>query len=160
MILHEISLKDKEWRSFAYSLTKDKEKADDLVQEMYLRIYSKCQNKKLTDLYIIRTIKNMFYNSCTKKKTEVYELNEQIKYLDHNDIIDDHNFKILEKAKKLKPIEQELLSMTYDYPLRAIAKQTGVSHVHITKEVTRARKQILGEDLKGYKNKRLRYKKL
>ena len=51
MILHEISLKDKEWRSFAYSLTKDKEKADDLVQEMYLRIYSKCQNKKLTDLY-------------------------------------------------------------------------------------------------------------
>ena len=50
--------------------------------------------------------------------------------------------------------------MTYDYSLREISEQAKVSYGHVFREVTKARKKILGEDLTGYNNKRLKYRNM
>ena len=159
MNLEELSKKDKKWREVAYKICKCKSIADDLVQEMYLRIYRNENILNVTDWYICKTIESIFLNSKKSKKKQIpvddfFSLKDNQKTFDP----DDKEIKILDKVKNLSEIQKDFISMTYDYSLRNISKETGVSYGHVFREVKKARKTILGEDLEGYKNKRLKYR--
>lgn len=159
LILDIVSKQDKRWRQTAFYLTKCKSKADDIIQEMYLRLHRNYNKEEITDYYVVLLINSIFNNSLKDKHRtkNVYlsekPINDNTKYYYEPN---DKDYELIRKAGQLTPIQKELLEMTYDYSLRQIASQSKTSHQFINKEVTKARKQILGEELKGYKNKRLK----
>jgi hypothetical protein len=64
-MLELLCKKDDFWRRVAFNICKDKTLADDLVQEMYIKL-SDC-TKEINDFYVIITIKNIFLNHLKKE---------------------------------------------------------------------------------------------
>ena len=78
MILEKLSKRNDEWIKIALSICKDKTLANDLVQEMYLRIekYVKdperiTTNDKISSLYIYVTIRNLYFKHQNNKKRKI-----------------------------------------------------------------------------------------
>ena len=65
-MLEELSKNHKHWLSIAYQICKDKDYANDLVQDMYLKLYN-C-DKDINEWYIYRVIKNMYLNTLKSNK--------------------------------------------------------------------------------------------
>jgi len=92
MILIELAKKDSQWRKMALQICKSKDLADELVQEMYIKLSNRETN--VTDGYIFVTLRSLFYDS-----------------LKNNDIlIDDFSkFELLE-TEYIEPIDYVKLS--------------------------------------------------
>ena len=153
--LQVVSVKDDLWRRISYKITGCKSKADDLVNDMYLRLHKNYKKKEISDAYVIMTLKSIFLNNQkTKTRTLCVDNYINIHKTSSTYEINDEELNVLEKTKDLSPIQVELLSMTYDYSLREIQEETKVSYGHIFREVKKSRQKILGKNLKGYNNKR------
>jgi len=66
MILIELAKKDAIWRKMALQICKDKDLADELVQEMYVKLSNRETN--VTDGYIFVTLRSIFYDSLKTKE--------------------------------------------------------------------------------------------
>ena len=160
-ILDSLSKKDSYWRDVAYKITKDKSKADELVQEMYLRMY-KYDVKEWNYSYIILVLWNLFKDS---KKAIRYtdEINDDVL----SDVTIGQNFSysneeqvILNRIKKLSKDEIELLSLNYELSLGQIAKQLDVCKTKTFRDLNAIRVKVLRGDFQNkYKNRRLKWKK-
>jgi DNA-directed RNA polymerase specialized sigma24 family protein len=86
-ILLTLSLKNKLWLQMALKITKNKEHAKDLVQDMYLRIaMAKPQPTKLTDGYIFATLNNLCKDSVKKNTTFISKkIKHKVYFVDIND---------------------------------------------------------------------------
>lgn len=64
-MIEELSRHDKEWRLMAFKITKDKDIADEIVQEMYLKsnTFKDCKSS-----YIYTILRNLFYDSLKTKE--------------------------------------------------------------------------------------------
>ena len=92
-ILTKLSKKDNKWRSIALSICKDKNLADDLVNDAYLKVKD---YKEVKDYMMVVVIRNLFYNHIKKQKE--ISLSE-LHYLKAPDRIfepDDYEKKILD----------------------------------------------------------------
>lgn len=157
MILEELSKRNDEWIKIALSICKDKTLANDLVQEMYLRIekYVKdperiTTNDKISSLYIYVTIRNLYFkHQNNKKKKSVFEYkdydsfdeNDDLKYGFSSSIENDAELLEMEKAHKkiMEKILQEVSTWHWydeklfklyfftDKSLRTIASETRIS---------------------------------
>jgi len=74
-MIKELCKKDRFWRIVAYRICKDKSFADDMVQEMYLKLYN-C-TKQINDFYVIITMKNIFIDS-TKKQSLLVPIDKHL----------------------------------------------------------------------------------
>lgn len=146
MNLKEISKKDHLWRRYALKLSGDKFLADDLVQEMYLRVFK--IEKEINDFYIILLIKSIFFDK--KKKKEIVVYLEDYDFLlgvedDSEDKfeVNDEQKKILENYKKLPFHQKQLLKESYSKSLRQIQKQFNINYVFAHREIKKAKKTLL-----------------
>jgi len=157
MDLTEISKKDKYWRVVALNICKDKSLADDLVQEMYLKIYE-IEEKVINDYYIVLTINNIFLDICRKKNievdiSEIYNLSSNDNEYEFND----EDLKIIDKANKLNWLKTKFLELNYDNSIREIANKYNINYGFIYRQLKIAREEILQEDYERlYKNKRFK----
>ena len=73
MILEELSKKDKYWRQVAFNISKDKNISDDLVQEMYLKIYRISLKKylEINDYYVVRILLNTYLDYLKENKKTI-----------------------------------------------------------------------------------------
>lgn len=158
-MLKELSKKDKYWRYIAYKICGCRNKADELVQEMYIRRYENDRGQEWNDYYIICTIKSIYLNSIKTNKLiivdEVYDDSQNNTIFEPND----EESEILKKAYKLSNTKKELLELNYDYSLREIEKIYKINYGYVYKLIKQAREEILGDDIGKYKNKRLKFKK-
>ena len=156
-MLEQLSKKDKYWRSVAYNICKSKSLADDLVQDMYLKLYD-CK-KQINDFYVIITISNLFKDLKRKpQNTDLVEYN--LKSRDSDFKPDDYENYILNEYKKLSWIEREVIIELYDKSIRELANElTGVSYNYIFRKHREAIKKILKEDFDLYQNTRLKHLK-
>lgn len=156
-MLEELSKKDKYWRQIALNICKSKSVADDIVQEMYLKLYN-CQ-KQINDFYVILTIRSLFLDTKRKKQNvELLEYNLQSRDSDFKP--DDYEQHILSEYKKLSWIEREIIIELYDKSFRELADSlTGVSYNYIFRKHKTAIQKILKEDFDLYKNTRLKHLK-
>jgi hypothetical protein len=71
MILIDLSKKDKLWRSIAFNICKDKSLADELTQQMYLKVYETSLKRDIetNDYYIAKILER-----------ELLLLNETLSY--------------------------------------------------------------------------------
>jgi RNA polymerase sigma factor (sigma-70 family) len=153
MSLLELSKKDSYWRSIALKICRNKFMADDIVQEMYLKL---CNNDKdKNDFYVIIVMRNIFLDTIKKDKmltSLASENNIQIKQLsngfndnddkeremhkiDFFDVEDksiNHKFEYSDNEQKfidnLKWYEKELIELTSDYSFREIEKIYNINY--------------------------------
>lgn len=65
-MLEELSKQDTTWREIAYKICGDKSLADDLVNDMYLRMYEQ-QPDKITNGYVYTVIRNLFIDHTRER---------------------------------------------------------------------------------------------
>ena len=133
-MLEELAKKDSLWRKKALQICKDKDLADELVQEMYLKFYTK-NNLNTDEFYIIATLRNLFIN-YTKKPTNA-ELKDIPSYETFE--VDDKEQKILQS---LNWHEIELIEMNYEKSIRKIARELNCCHNFVRREIIRAKKRL------------------
>lgn len=149
MCLLEISKKDKEWRFFAYMLTNDKMLADDLVQEMYLKIIN---YKDVNDFFVKKVIKNLYFDYYKKNKLTPLDFDVE-EYVYKFELSDEEIF-ILDNFNKLDFHKKELLKeIAKNKSLREIARETNINYGFIHREVVKAKEEIKLK-LKNYAKKK------
>ena len=156
-MLEFLSQNDKLWREISFRITNDKDSADELVQNMYLRILDyKCEQTKLTTNFIKVVLYNLFKDSKKKVKDcelNDYNLTEDVK-IETTTKQDYYNRKI----NKLSSDEKELLYLSYDNSLRDVAKILDTTYLTVNRKLGNVRVKILRENYsKEYNNKRKKW---
>ena len=132
-MLEVLSKKDDYWRKIALKICKDKYLADDLVNDMYLKLYN--NEKANSDWYVIIVIRNLFLDSL-KQKREISIDEVTIKETHNHFEIDDNE---LELIKGLKWWERELLELSYDHSLRELGEKLNINYAFIYRTIKRVR---------------------
>lgn len=158
-MLEELSKKDFYWRKIAFNICKDKMLADDLVGDMYLKLFD-CE-KQINDFYVIIVIRNLFLDHIKKSKQNVsIDLFYNVSTDEAKFELNDYELSIIEDCNKLSYLQLGLLNESYDLSIREIAtKYKHIDYGLIYRELDKARRKVLGNDIDLYQNKRLKYKK-
>lgn len=156
-ILNSVSKKDAKWREIAFNITKNKSDADDLVQEMYLRLH-KYKVQKWNYSFIILMLWNLFKDS-KKKKTIRVDLKDSDEFvtITENNSYNDRELYVLSLIDKLPEQEKKLLDLNYDLSLTQIAKNLDLCRTQLYRDMEQIRLKILRHNFsKEYKNRRLK----
>jgi len=143
-MLEALAQKDKLWRQIALGICKDTQLADDMVQEMYLRVYRN-PKETMTDFYITLLLKSLFLNYIRDKKEEMsinnlYYLECKNRQFEPND----EEQMILERFDKLDWRQQELIAESYDRSLREIEViYPMINYGYAYRQIKEAREKIL-----------------
>ena len=124
MILIELAKKDAQWRKMALQICKDKDLADELVQEMYIKVSNKINH--LSDGYIFVTLRSIFYDSLKSKEILIDDLRifESLEEEIIDYIIDEIDYK--ELSKGLTWYERTLFEQSTLIGQRELSRQTGI----------------------------------
>jgi DNA-directed RNA polymerase specialized sigma24 family protein len=128
MILETLAKKDKYWRQVAFNISKDKNIADDLVQEMYLKIYRISLKKELeiNDYYVVRILLNTYLDYLKENKKTISI--ETITDLESRCLI----FEPTDKEKfildNLTFLEKEILTLKQDVSYHEIQRKFNINY--------------------------------
>lgn len=119
-MLEELAKKDQLWRVIALKICKDRQLADDIVQEMYMRFHRN-PKEKLYDSYVVQVLKSVFLNHIKTEKKEasingLYYLECKNKTFEPSD----EELELLNKFDELNWRQKELIAESYDRSLREI----------------------------------------
>jgi len=139
-MLEKLSQKDATWRNIAFKICGCKSKADDLVQDMYMRRLENDRGQDISTRYIYQTLMSIFLNE--KKTNKLILVNDFYNLEQEEDQTTDKRFELLEILKDVSWFEREVLLQTSEKSLRECEKDTGVSYqvFHYTK--TKALKKL------------------
>jgi len=134
-MLEELAKKDKKWREIALKICKGKDLADEIVNRMYLRLYDRNPDKdKLTDYYVIATIRNLFIDHCKERKHVSIESLYYLPDEQTDKTFSDEELEIILIANdKLKWWEKQLLIESYDKSLRQIEKEFNINYQFVNR---------------------------
>ena len=136
-MLEQLAKKDKYWRAVALNISKDRSIADDLVQEMYIKLSD--VTKEINDYYVIITILNLFRAHKNEVKRDRYK---NMPFDDFR-ITQDDTFEIDDEEQlflnSLKWYEKELIEMSYSNSLRDIQKQLNINYQFTNRVLTKAK---------------------
>jgi len=166
-MLDLIAKDDSIWRRNALAICKDKTIADDLVNDMYIRLHRlNPPTEKLTHSYINRTLINMYKLSVRTYKNEITLVDldkESYRISDEQveDVFCDKDISLLERANNLEDQDKKMLIDVYDNPIRKVAESIGVHYTKVNRNLEKARREVLGDDYDTeYNNRRCKYKKI
>lgn len=163
-ILQEICKGHSKWVRIAQKF--DYDNAEDLVQEMYLKIYAK-NPTEVNDVYIYRTIKSIFVDDYKKKKLTAFPLRGG----DIPDIVDEFETdEELELSEiPLTCTELLVLKKLYGYTtenadtlqitvhkgnsLLSISKEVNLSYMVLYRALKTAKKKIYEYRIRRYREK-------
>ena len=120
MIIHELAKKDAQWRKMAFQICKSKDLADELVQNMYVKLSERII--PVSDGYIFVTLRSLFYDSLKNNdiliddfsKFEV-EDEEYCEGIDYDEL-----------SKDLTWYERTMFEQSTLIGQRELARQTGI----------------------------------
>lgn len=158
MILKELSKHDEKWREIALNITKgDKDLADDLTQQMYLKLMN---YEKFNVYFVAVTLKNLYLDTFKSKKLCSLDSLHYLRSNESDFQPNDRQQEVLDKANDLKWYQIELLKESYDNSNRSIGEKYNMNYGFVHREIHKAVKEILGENYtEKYKNSNLKYKK-
>lgn len=134
-MLEQLELKNNKWLKYALYLTKNKDDANDLVQDMYLNL-ADCK-KQINDFFVLTTIRNMFYNNMKRKKYEF--TGYDFSYTSDNANTfepNDYEQSILNHIKaNVSWWEEELLEMKYHHSYRELEEMYNINHVFVYRTI-------------------------
>ena len=125
-MLEELAKKDKYWRKIAFNICKDRFIADDIVQDMYIRL-NDCK-KEINDFYVVITMRNIFLGNLKKDKVLVslgtYDLPDKTTKYEYTD-------KEKELIDSLKWYEKELIELSYDKSFHEIQRELNINYQYV-----------------------------
>jgi hypothetical protein len=120
MIIHELAKKDAQWRKMALQICKCKDLADELVQNMYIKLSER--TIPVSDGYIFVTLRSLFYDSL--KNNDIL-IDDFSKFEIEDDIyIEGIDYK--ELSKDLTWYERTLFEQSTLIGQRELSRQTGI----------------------------------
>ena len=138
-MIEELSKKDALWRKVALNICKDKQLADDLVQEMYLKLYE-CK-KQINDFYVVIVLRNLFLDTIKQKNKRkqvdidsFYDIEANTSTFE----MDDEETKIVNEMYWLA---KGYFELSYDMSLREMAKELNTNYMYIYRTMINANKQ-------------------
>jgi RNA polymerase sigma factor (sigma-70 family) len=139
-MLEELAKKDTYWRKIAFNICKDRYLADDLVNEMYLKLHD-CK-KQINDFFVIIVIRNIFLDLKRKKGTlhlyDFYNLESDVNEFE----VDDIDKIILDAYNELTFSERELILLANEMSLRDIEKEFNINYGFVYRKVKFAKEKI------------------
>ena len=141
-ILLEICNRHSKWVRMAQKF--DYDNAEDLVQEMYLKIYN-LNPTEVNEFYIYRTIKSIFIDDYKKKKILMAPLNGKEAYNIEDDYNEDADFQISEiplTCTELLVVQKLYGYTTENAETLQITIHKGKSLLSISKEVNLPYKRL------------------
>ena len=141
-ILLEICNRHSKWVRMAQKF--DHDNAEDLVQEMYLKIHNLNPNE-VNEVYIYRTIKSIFLDDYKKKKILTAPLNGKEAYNIEDDYNEDADFQISEiplTCTELLVVQKSYGYTTENADTLQITIHKGKSLLSIAKEVNLPYKRL------------------
>ena len=173
MILNKIYKYNQEWIKIAYSILNNKQDAEDLIQDVYIKIHYKIEkgqinpNKilyKKNDInkfYMRRVITTTCIDYLRKKRKKVNLELINIKAHDDLEMKENANdlifYNILEEIKKWEKYDRELFEMYMrtGLSMKKIANIIGVSKSSVFNSLKKSKnriKELFGEDMEDYFN--------
>lgn len=120
MIIHELAKKDAQWRKMALQICKSKDVADELVQNMYIKLSEKTVS--VTDGYIFVTLRSLFYDSLKNNDILIDDFsNFEVEDEEYNEGIDYD-----ELSKDLTWYERTMFEQSTLIGQRELSRQTGI----------------------------------
>ena len=139
MILDELAKKDAQWRKMAFQICKDKDLADELVQEMYLKLAY--NTNLIKDGYIYTVLRNLFYDYTKSNKDILVDFSnieiEDIEYVEPVDYI--------QLMKGLTWYERTMFELSTLVGQRELSRQTGIHIQTIHRISKKVKNQINGK---------------
>lgn len=134
-MIEELSKRDSEWRKIALKICGNKFMADDLVNDMYLKLYN-LDLKKANKAYVSYCIYHLWINKIKKEKINISidDLKEiQIQSQDNTEV----RLRIDNILNELGLLDREILLHTHEKSLRKTSKELSMCHVklHYKKQV-------------------------
>lgn len=155
-MLEKLAENHKKWIAIAYKMCKCKEKANDIVQDMYIKMHE--INKEVDDGYIYFVIRSIFIEEKRKQKEFCYE-SEKIEYIansiEFNTIKQSTLFEELKKEsydiayKKLEKHEKVIIHFSSTMGLREFARNSEIS-ISLIQKTKRKLKFLIWEETKKY----------
>jgi DNA-directed RNA polymerase specialized sigma24 family protein len=148
-MIEQLAQRDSEWREMAFRLTKDKDLADEIVQEMYLKIYSYSQRKdnnimfdenQVNFYFVYVVLKNMYTDDLRKSKKHLktdltIDIAEEIKeYSEGNFDVQKEAMEVWvnrlnEELESIEDYTRQKANLTY---IKFIFQKVFVEHIHIS----------------------------
>ena len=132
-MLELLAQKDNYWRQIAYKICKDKYLADDIVNDMYLKLTD--NEKAKNDFYVVIVIRNLFIDTTKERKYITIDENFT-KEVTTNYEIDDYELQLIEG---LKWWERDLIELSHDHSLRELGKKLNINYAFIHRTIKRVR---------------------
>ena len=164
-MLERLAIHDKKWRDIAYRICGCRFQADDIVQDMYIKMSSiEYSERKLRTGYITSVMFNGFIENIKiskRRPSKVELIDNYISVVDDMDIVfDDYDLEILKKCNGLSFDDRRLLIDSYNYSLRKNSEVNDIGLNILFRRLKQARKEVLGSDYeKKYRNKRVKYQR-
>ena len=138
--LESLVLYNDYWLIEALKITKDRTRADDLVQEMYLKMHKRFLVKppKIINFsYVLLTLKNLYLNEINKNKREIPNSNSINCYVDL-DAEETKNklearIELNENLKELNYVQREVIMQLQEKSQRQLSRETGVGRDRLRK---------------------------
>ena len=140
-MLEELCKKDTKWREIAFKICKDRMLADDIVQDMYLKLSN--NTKQINDFYVIILMRNLFLDHIKKEKLKISI--ESLYHLEHKDNtfeIDDEQKKLIEN---LYWVAKDYFIMSFDMSLRQMAKELNTNYGFIYRTMKKEKDKLWQE---------------
>jgi DNA-directed RNA polymerase specialized sigma24 family protein len=139
MILAELAKKDAQWRKMAFQICKDKDLADELVQEMYLKLAY--NTNLIKDGYIYTVLRNLFYDYTKSNKDILVDFsNIEIEDIDYVEPVD-----YIQLMKGLTWYERTMFELSTLVGQRELSRQTGIHIQTIHRISKKVKNQINGK---------------
>jgi DNA-directed RNA polymerase specialized sigma24 family protein len=128
-VIETLAQRDSEWRKMSLHICKDKDLADELVQEMYIKSLDFKNVKNITN-YIFFVLKNLYYDSLKSKDICVDNFNifaiidEDYQEPANDFYLTEKEFKLL--LKDLTWYERTMYLKSEQYGQRELSRMTGI----------------------------------
>jgi len=132
-VLELLAKKDNYWRQIAYKICKDKYLADDIVNDMYLKLAD--NEKAKNDFYVVIVIRNLFIDTTKERKYITIDENFT-KEVSTNYELDDNELQLIDS---LEWWERDLIELSHDYSLRELGKKLNINYAFIHRTIKRVR---------------------
>lgn len=140
MILKELAKSDVKWREMAYNICRNKTLADELVQDMYIKLHT--IDKTVTDGYIFVTLRSIFYDGIRKSKKEILLEDFDRFIIEDEPYIEEPQPDYEELIKDLTWYEKTTFELSTLVGQRELARQTGI-HIQTIHRVAKTVKNKL-----------------
>jgi DNA-directed RNA polymerase specialized sigma24 family protein len=128
-VIETLAQRDSEWRKMSLHICKDKDLADELVQEMYIKSVDFKNVKNITN-YVFFVLKNLYYDSLKSKDICVDNFNifaiidEDYQEPSNDFYLTEKEFKLL--LKDLTWYERTMYLKSEQYGQRELSRMTGI----------------------------------